>query len=147
MRERCRQVEAEVVSKSQAGPDRKFTQPRDHFLAHLCTHADAIPYFVETRLITFKGGIPRRPRILAECEGEALFSAAGGFFRGNVAAEAASLRAQLHSGRVFWTGRNCGEAREIRQGREEVEELHGIVDNLASRVSGRRFNLIKKCPE
>ena len=26
-----------MLSNSQAGPGRKFSQPRDHFLAHLCT--------------------------------------------------------------------------------------------------------------
>ena len=59
-----------------------------------------------------------------------------GGLRGNVVAEAPSLRAQLHSGRVRRAGGNRGEAREVREGREKVEEFHGIVDDLSRRVPG-----------
>ena len=33
------------LSKSQAGPGRKFTQPRDHFLAHLCRLSKLMRWF------------------------------------------------------------------------------------------------------
>ena len=59
---------------------------------------------------------------------------------GNVVAEAPSLRAQLHSGRVGRAGGNRGEAAEIREGREKVEEFDGIVDDLSRRVPVWQFN-------
>ena len=94
----------------------------------------ASPYVAEMRLIAVERGIAGRPRILAEGE-RVTGTSAGGVGR-NVVAEAPSLRAQHHSGRVRRAGGDGREAGEVRKGREEVEEFHIILDDLSRRVPG-----------
>ena len=94
----------------------------------------ASPYVAEMRFIAVERGIAGRTRILAEGE-RVIGTSAGGVGR-NVVAEAPSLRAQHHSGRVRRAGGDGREAGEVREGREEVEEFHIILDDLSRRVLG-----------
>ena len=80
---------------------------------------------METRLIACEGGIPRRPRVLTEREGEPPPRRSG--VHENVVAQAPALRAQRDSGGAPRAAGNGREAGEGGEGREEVEELHRVL--------------------